>query len=151
MNNEEALSPGAERDPLVLPRRALAEYREQHAGVPDDAAALTGLLAELQELARFMKADFTLILGRGYLIHTRGERPARQPAPERPLSDLASAPESAAAHILATCAADDTSESSPQGFTAAAAELLSGLVTLADYSGIDFEKCLIAASDKPRR
>ncbi|MCM2430927.1 hypothetical protein [Streptomyces sp. RKAG337] len=114
--------------------------------------ALTGLLTQLQQLTRDMNADFSLILGLGYSIHTGGERQAARGKPEeRPLAELSSARASAGAGALAVFLAHPgAGQGAPQTFTAAAADLLAALVEIADRLGTDFEACLMASHDDPQ-
>jgi len=125
--------------------RALSTYLGRRVDPPDLPEVLTGFLLEAMDLASFMNVDFSLILSRAYLFSTGGRIIPIWPDDERPLTDLAAAPQTAAARAVDGFVAGGGADGVPHYFSAALAKLMACLVELADQCDANFEACLLAA------
>ncbi|MGW4890752.1 hypothetical protein ACWEQL_00560 [Kitasatospora sp. NPDC004240] len=130
--------------------RALSDFHGGPIAPPEIPAVLTAFLAEMVHLADFMQSDFSLILARGYLYSTGGRALPDWPEGERPLTELAEAPQKKVARALGVFIDEGGAAGTPPCFAASMAKLFACLVDFADHQlaahdDATFESCLPAA------
>jgi hypothetical protein len=140
-------APDAQRAALVRAERALSDFLAGPVDAAVIAETLTAFIAEMLDLAAFMESGHELILGRAYLISTQGPMLPDWPEDERPLADLAAAPQKGVARALTAFIEGGGTSGVPLRFTAAMARLLACLVDFADHHDANFEACWVSAWD----